>query len=78
MFVSRALNFESGNCQTVWVRNRFRFRVDGVETFRCAGEIAPKKPKLKLERTFAELGPMPDDFMTEVRRYEVPQREDAL
>lgn len=75
--MSRARIFKSGNSQAVRLPKEFRFQVAEVEISRRKGEIVLREPKLNLGRAFTVLGAMPDDFMAEGRRDEVPQKRDA-
>jgi len=76
--MNKARIFKSGNSQAVRLPKQFRFDVDEVEIFRRGSDIVLRKPKLNLEQAFTALGTIPEDFMTEGRRDEVPQKRDAL
>jgi antitoxin VapB len=78
MFMSKARIFMSGNSQAVRLPKEFRFQVDEVEILRRGAEIVLREPQRNLGQAFAALGAMPDDFMAEGRRDEVPQKRDAL
>jgi antitoxin VapB len=76
--MTKARVFKSGNSQAVRLPKQFRFQVDEVEISRRGAEIVLREPKRNLGRAFAVLGAMPDDFMAEGRRDEVPQKREAL
>jgi antitoxin VapB len=75
--MSKARIFKSGNSQAVRLTKQFRFEVDEVEISRRGSDIVLRKPKHNLEPGFTALGAMPEDFMTQGRRDEVPQKRDA-
>lgn len=72
----KARIFKSGNSQAVRLPKEFRFQVDEVEILRRGGEIVLREPKRHLGQAFGVLVAMPDDFMAEGRRDEVPQKRD--
>jgi antitoxin VapB len=74
--MGKARIFKSGNSQAVRLPKQFRFQVDEVEILRRGAEIVLRQPKRNLGQAFAVLGAMPDDFMAEGRRDEVPQKRD--
>jgi antitoxin VapB len=76
MLMRKARIFKSGNSQAVRLPKEFRFHVDEVEILRRGGEIVLREPKRNLGQAFGVLGAMPDDFMAEGRRDEVPQKRD--
>jgi antitoxin VapB len=78
MLMSKARIFKSGNSQAVRLPKQFRFQVDEVEILRRGAEIVLREPKRNLGQAFTALGAMPDDFMAEGRREEVPQKRNAL
>jgi len=76
--MSKARIFTSGNSQAVRLPKEFRFHVDEVEILRRGDEVVLREPKRNLEKAFAALGALPDDFMAEGRQDEAPQKRDAL
>ena len=76
--MSTARIFKSGNSQAVRLPKQFRFEVSEVEIFRRGEEIVLRKPKRNLERAFAALAAMPNDFMSHGRQDQPPQKRDAL
>jgi antitoxin VapB len=76
--MSKARVFQSGNSQAVRLPKQFRFHVDEVEILRRGREIVLREPKRNLAEAFRALGSMPEDFMTEGRQDEPPQKRDAL
>jgi len=49
-----------------------------VEIFRRGDEVVLRKPRRTLARAFAALAAMPDDFMSQSRQDEPPQRRRSL
>ena len=76
--MSKARVFQSGNSQAVRLPKQFRFHVDEVEILRRGREIVLREPKRNLAEAFRALSSMPEDFMTEGRQDEPPQKRDAL
>lgn len=76
--MSTARIFKSGNSQAVRLPKQFRFHVDEVEIFRRGDEIVLREPRRNLGRAFAALAAMPEDFMSEGRQDEAPQKRDTL
>lgn len=76
--MSKARVFQSGNSQAVRLPRQFRFKVQEVEILRRGREIVLREPKRNLIQAFAALGAMPDDFMSEGREDQPPQKRGAL
>jgi len=76
--MSTARIFKSGNSQAVRLPKQFRFHVSEVEIFRRGDEVVLREPRRNLGRAFDILATMPEDFMSEGRQDQVPQKRDAL
>ena len=76
--MSTARIFKSGNSQAVRLPKQFRFHVSEVEIFRRGDEVVLREPRRNLGRAFDILATMPEDYMSEGRQDQVPQKRDAL
>jgi antitoxin VapB len=70
--------FKSGNSQAVRLPKEFRFRVKEVEISRRGDEVILREPKRSLVEAFDALASMPEDFMAEGRKDELPQKRKNL
>ncbi len=70
--------FKSGNSQAVRLPKEFRFDVESVEIFRRGEEVVLRKLRRTLGRAFDSLASMPDDFMSQGRQDQPPQRRRKL
>jgi antitoxin VapB len=70
--------FKSGNSQAVRLPKQFRFSVKEVEILRRGHEIVLREPKRNLVQAFTALAAMPEDFMTQGRQDQPPQKRDEL
>lgn len=68
--------FTSGNSQAVRLPKDFRVDVRELMIFRRDGEIVLREPPRNLERAFALLSALPDDFLTDRTDGEPQCRED--
>jgi len=76
--MSTARIFKSGNSQAVRLPKQFRFHVSEVEIFRRGDEVVLREPRRNLGRAFDILATMPEDFMSEGRQDQAPQKRDSL
>jgi len=76
--MSKARVFKSGNSQAVRLPKEFRFDVKEVEILRRGDEIVLREPRRSLADAFEALASMPEDFMSEGRKDEPPQKREDL
>jgi antitoxin VapB len=76
--MTKARVFKSGNSQAVRLPKEFRFKVKEVEILRRGDEIVLREPRRSLAEAFEALASMPEDFMTEGRKDEPPQKRKNL
>lgn len=70
--------FQSGNSQAVRLPKAFRVTSRELEIYRRGDEIVLREPAQGLERAFAALASLPDDFLADGRGDTPPQRRDDL
>lgn len=76
--MTKARIFKSGNSQAVRLPKEFRFDVKEVEILRQGDEIVLREPRRSLADAFEALASMPEDFMSEGRKDEAPQKREDL
>ena len=70
--------FKSGNSQAVRLPKEFSVRSKVLEIFRRDDEIILREPAQGLARAFELLTELPDDFLAEGRKDELPQHREGL
>jgi len=70
--------FKSGNSQAVRLPKEFTVRSKELEIFRRGDEIVLREPAKGLTRAFKILTDLPDDFLAEGRKDELPQEREGL
>jgi antitoxin VapB len=76
--MARTRVFKSGNSQAVRLPKEFQFDADEVEIFRRGDEIVLRKTPGTLDRAFAILTSLSEDFMADGRTQPVLQRRRGL
>jgi antitoxin VapB len=76
--MGKARVFKSGNSQAVRLPKEFRFEVEEVEILRRGDEIVLREPRRSLADAFEALASMPEDFLSEGRKDEPPQKREDL
>ena len=70
--------FKSGNSQAVRLPKDFQFDVREVEILKRGGEVILRRVPSNLSAAFDLLASLPEDFMADGRKDEVPQPRDSL
>lgn len=76
--MARTRVFRSGNSQAVRLPKAFQFDVDAVEIVRRGDEIILRKTPGTLDRAFALLTSLSEDFMADGRTQPTIQRRRGL
>lgn len=66
--------FKSGNSQAVRLPKDLQFHSDEVEIFRRGNDIVLREIPKNLKRALEALGDFSDDFMSEPRKDDKPQK----
>lgn len=70
--------FKSGNSQAVRLPKEFSVRSKEIEIFRRGDEIVLREPAKGLTQAFRLLTELPEDFLAEGRKDELPQEREGL
>lgn len=70
--------FQSGNSQAVRLPKQFRLTASEVEIFRRGDEIVLKEKAKGMATAFHLLADMPEDFFSEGRNDDPPQKRKGL
>jgi antitoxin VapB len=76
--MARTRVFRSGNSQAVRLPKEFQFDADEVEIFRRGDEIILRRTPSTLDRAFALLTSLSDDFMADGRKQPALRRRRGL